>query len=120
MSIPINLAVTIQRTENSERIFDFSYTETQLVDAQHCFDTEFPAGITDEQIDLYESSLVVRSTYLFIETDIPIQVKLDSAANTPIDVTSQMLLTDDATVLFVTVPGTENANVKFVYGGMQT
>ena len=120
MSYPINLAVTIQRTEDGERILDFSYTETEDVDAQHCFETEFPAGITDEQINLYESSLVIKSDYIFIETDQPLTIKLDDVGNTPIGVASFAVLTDDATVLFITVPGAENANVKFVYGGSQS
>jgi len=118
MNILTNL--TVERTENAEKILDLGFPETFAVDSQHCLDTEFPAGITDEELGLYESSLVVASSYIIIVTDQPIQIKLDLNTNTPIDVASIMMLTNPALILFLTVPGTENARVKIYYGGTQT
>jgi len=118
MNILTNLSV--QRTENAEKVMDLGFPSTFVVDSQHCLDTEFPAGLTDEELTLYESSLVVASSYIIIVTDKPIQIKLDLNTNTPIDVNSIMFLTNPALILFLTVPGTENARVKIYYGGTQT
>ena len=117
-NIQVNLAV--EQTENAEKILDQNFPETFVVDSQHCIDTEIPAGSVDEQIDLYESSLIIKSSYLIIDTDQPIQVKLDLNTNTLIAVASMMLLTDDATTIFISVPGSTNARIKMYYGGTKT
>jgi hypothetical protein len=120
MSVNIQTDISIEQTENAEKILDKNFPKTFTVDSQHCIDTEIPAGSTDEQIDLYESSLIVASSYLIIETDQPIQVKLGLNTNTPIDVASVMMLTDPSLIIFITVPGSENARIRAYYGGVQT
>ena len=117
MSCNFLMTLGFERTVNADKVLDTEYTATFACDAGQTKCTTIPATAVDQQIDLYESGLVVEGTFLLIKTSVPLQVRLGLIGNTQIEVNSYMLLTDPATTIFVTVPGTEDAVVEMIYGG---
>jgi hypothetical protein len=119
MANNIDISIGAEKVVGSEKPIDFSYTETIEVDSDHCMETELVAGASDVEFDLFVSSLITAGKLVVLETDVAIKVRIDNIANTQIDVNSIFVLTSPATKLYISVPGSANANLKLVYGGIQ-
>ena len=117
MSEQMTIGVTAEKQVGSVKRINFSLTKVVDVDAAHLIETILEAGLSDEEIDLYDSALIVETEFLIIKSDQPLTVRLGLVTNTPIEVEDLLVVTDSATKFFVSVPGSTNANVEIIYGG---
>lgn len=117
MSQQISLGLTLSKQISATKVLDFALSKVVDVDSDHTIETVLEAGISDYQIDLFDSALIVETEYLLIQSDQPLTVRLGLIGNTPIEVEDFLFVTDSSVVIFVSVPGTDNATVKIFYGG---
>jgi len=117
MSEQITIELSVTKQVDSVKRINFGTTKVVEVDAAHVIESVLTAGIVDERIDLFVSGLITETEFILISTDQPLTVRLGAVINTPIEVEDMLLVTDSSTVIFISIPGTENANVEIIYGG---
>jgi len=120
MAEQMTLAVSVEKQVGAAKKLDYDFSKVVDVDGNYVIETILEAQVVDIEFDLFISTLINEVQFVVIESDKPLTVKLDDALNTAIDMVDLMLLTAAPALLFISVPGTEDATVKIIYGGIQT
>jgi hypothetical protein len=116
----VTIALDVERVVGSIKETDIEWEDLFDVEAVQVQDTIVAAGAADDPVELYNSALILTTSYLIVKTDQPITIKLGGAGSDPITVNSIMVLTDPAILVFVSNAGADDANVTFIAGGVTT
>jgi hypothetical protein len=116
----IAIEVDAEKTVSSIKVMDQKYTASIEADENHVDALTVPNAAADLMVDLFPSGNVATGLLLILYTDQVLQVKLDLNTNPVINVNSLLVVTGDHVIIYITVPGSVDANVQIVAAGSAT
>jgi hypothetical protein len=108
------------KTVNSLKVLDKTFNQDLVADENHSDVVTVGKAAADLELDLFPSGEVVTGVFLVIYTNQPLTIKLTVDTNPSIDVESLFVMTGDIQKIFITVPGSVDAEVHIIAGGNNT
>lgn len=116
MSATTQLSAHVSHRQGDVLIIAQSYTSSSGTNTEFVYDQDLsiPALMTDFQLPF---GTINTARAVVIQTDKPINVKLNYTGNTPFYITGLCMITTEATAIFISNTANEAATVKVVVLG---